>query len=308
MDFAGLLVAQHLARAADFQVVHGQVEARAQFFHLLDGLQPAPRLLGQALDVMHQQVGIGLVVRAPDPAAQLVQLRQAELVRAVDQDGVGGRHVDAGLDDGGAQQDVVAARDEVAHHALQLALVHLAMRDGNARLWHQLGQPRALVLDGLDFVVQEVDLAAALELAQDGLADHAVFLAPHEGLDRQPLLRRGRDHRKVAQPFERHAQRARDRRGGQRQHVDLGAQGLQRLLLAHAEAVFLVDDDQAQALEPDLVGQDLVGADDDVDGAVVDLLDGRVDFFLGLEARQLDDAHRPFGKAVGQRLEVLLGQ
>jgi hypothetical protein len=44
------------------------------------------------------------MVRAPDPAAQLMQLRQAELVGAVDQDGVGGGYVDAGLDDGGAQR------------------------------------------------------------------------------------------------------------------------------------------------------------------------------------------------------------
>ena len=35
-----------------------------------------------------------LVVTAPDPAAQLVQLGQAELVGALDDDGVGARHVD----------------------------------------------------------------------------------------------------------------------------------------------------------------------------------------------------------------------
>jgi hypothetical protein len=55
-----------------------------------------------------EQVGVGLVVGAPDPAAQLVQLGQAEAVGAVDDDGVGGGDVDAGLDDGGAQQQVGA--------------------------------------------------------------------------------------------------------------------------------------------------------------------------------------------------------
>jgi len=43
------------------------------------------------------------VVAAADAAAQLVQLREAELVGAVDDDGVGVRVVDAGLDDGRAQ-------------------------------------------------------------------------------------------------------------------------------------------------------------------------------------------------------------
>jgi hypothetical protein len=48
-------------------------------------------------------------MRAADPTPELVELRQAELVRAVDDDGVRGGDVDAGLDDGGAQQNVGAA-------------------------------------------------------------------------------------------------------------------------------------------------------------------------------------------------------
>ena len=48
------------------------------------------------------------------------------------------RHVDAGLDDGRAQQHVEALGDEVAHHALELALGHLAVRHGDARLGQQL--------------------------------------------------------------------------------------------------------------------------------------------------------------------------
>jgi hypothetical protein len=53
---------------------------------------------------------------------------------------------------------------------------------------------------------------------------------------------------KSRRPFERHGERARDRRRGQRQHVDLGAQRLQRFLLADAKAVFLVDDHQTETL------------------------------------------------------------
>ena len=63
----------------------------------------------------------------------------------------------------------------------------------------------------------------------------------------------------VAQAFQRHRQRARDRRGGQRQHIDLGAHRLQRFLLAHAETVFLVDDDQAEAVELDVLCRSACG-------------------------------------------------
>ena len=82
LHVAALVLAEHLAGAADLEVVHREVEARAELLHLLDRLQPLRGLLGQALDVGHQQVGVGLVVRAADAAAQLVQLRQAELVGA----------------------------------------------------------------------------------------------------------------------------------------------------------------------------------------------------------------------------------
>ena len=217
-------------------------------------------------------------MRAADAPAQLVQLRKAELVGAAHDDGIGRRHVDACLDDGRAQQQVVALRDEVAHHVLELALGHLAMGDGDARLGQQLLQLGAACFDGLHLVVQEVDLAAALELAQHGLADGAGRFVAHEGLDRQALLRRGGNDREIAQAFQRHAERARNRRRRQRQHIDLGAQGFQRFLLPHAETVFLVDDHQAQARELDVIRQQFVGADHDIERAVGHALDRLRDF------------------------------
>ena len=305
---AALVLAEHLAGAADLEVVHREVEARAQLLHLLDRVEPLRRLLGQALGVGHHEVGIGLVVRTADAAAQLVQLRQAELVGAAHHDGVGCRHVDAGLDDGRAQQEVVALGHEVAHHALEFALGHLAVGHGDARLGQDLLELLAPVLDGLDLVVQEVDLAAALELAQHRLADHAGALVANEGLDRQPALRRGGDHAEVAQALERHAQRAGDRRGGEREHVDLGAQRLHGLFMAHAEAVLLVDDQQPEVLELDRFREQLVGADHDVDGALGQALGGGRDFLGRTEAAHLGHLHRPLGEAVDQGLVVLLGQ
>ena len=82
-------------------------------------------------------------------------------------------HVDAGLDDGRAQQHVEALLVEVAHRLLEIALAHLAVGDADARFGQQRGQLRFPVADGLDFVVQEVDLAAALQFAQHGFAHEA---------------------------------------------------------------------------------------------------------------------------------------
>ena len=119
---------------------------------------------------MGKQVGVSLVMRATNTAAQLMQLGKAELIGAVDDDGVGVRVVDAGFDDGRTQQQIVFLLREFAHHPLQLALRQLTVADHDARFRQQLFKTLAHVFDGVHFVVQEVDLAAALKLAQTGLA------------------------------------------------------------------------------------------------------------------------------------------
>ena len=149
--------------------------------------------------------------------------------------------------------------------------------------------------------MHEVDLAAAADLAQARLADQRRVPFAHEGLDREPLGRRRRDQRQIAQAAERHVQRARNRRRRQRQHVDLGAQRLQPLLVAHAEAVFLVDDHEAEVLEARVALQQPVRGDHDVDGAVRRCREhGLGRFGAGAKARQHLDAHRPVGEAIGE--------
>ena len=128
----------------------------------------------------------------------------SELVGTIDDDGVGMRVVDAGFDDRRAQQDVDALLREVAHYPLQLTLFHLAVADDDACFGQQFFELAAHVLDGVDFVVQEIHLSAAFEFAQQRFADDAVGEAGDEGLDRQALLWRRGDDREVAQAFERH--------------------------------------------------------------------------------------------------------
>ena len=109
--------------------------------------------------------------------------------------------------------------------------------------------------DVLDPVVDEEHLPAARQLALDRLAQQIAIEAADEGADRQPIGGRRRDDRDLAQPPHRHLQRARDRRRGQRQHVDLGAQLLEPLLVGDAEALLLVDDQQAEVLEAHVARQ-----------------------------------------------------
>ena len=175
-------------------------------------------------------------------------------------------------------------------------------------LRHQRLQRLEAVLDRLHVVVQEVDLAAALELAQHRFADRARAFIAHEGLDGEAALRRRRDHRQIAQALERHAQGARNRCGGERQHVDLGAHRLDHLLVPDAEAVLLVDHEEAEARELHIGRQQLVRADDDVDGAVFQPGQRGLGFLRRAEARQLGDLDGPLAEAIGDVLEMLLGE
>ena len=126
------------------------------------------RLVGR-----HREQRIGAGLGAPDAAAQLVELRQAEHVGPMHDQRVGGRDVEARFDDRGREQDVVLALVEGRHDVLELARRHLAVRHRDLRLRH------LLVEEGLD-LAEIVDarhhiegLPAPVALAQQRLADRA---------------------------------------------------------------------------------------------------------------------------------------
>ena len=216
--------AEQVARAADLEVAVARPEAGAELRELLERLAAAlRRRLVERLVARHEQVGVRAVAAAADAAAQLVELREAERVGAVDEDRVDARDVEAALDDRRAEQHVDVAAHERQHRSLELALRHLAVRHATRTpapsALEQLGDRRRCDWTRL---WTKNTCPPRPQLAQDRLADHATRrsgddLAPH----REPVGRRRLDHRQVAEPAHRHLQRARDRRRGQRQHVDV---------------------------------------------------------------------------------------
>src|SRR4030088_302781 len=83
-DMPGLLGAQNVARASDFQVLHGNCHPGAEFGVLRDGRQPVMRGLGQRCLWRVKEVRVPALTAAPDPATKLVELPQAEQVTALD--------------------------------------------------------------------------------------------------------------------------------------------------------------------------------------------------------------------------------
>ena len=141
------------------------------------------------------------------------------------------------------------------------------MADRDAGLGHDLAEPAGHRFDVVDAIVDEKDLPAAVQFAQDGVADQLGVETRDAGFDGQPVVGRRFQVRDVAHAQQRQVQRARDRRGGHRQHVDGLPQGLEPLLDLDAEPLLLVDDQQPQVVELHVVLGQPMRADDDVDRA-----------------------------------------
>ena len=156
--------------------------------------------------------------------------------------------------------------------------------------------------------MEEEGLAAALELALDRAPDEVLVVGADVGADRAPPLGRRLDHRDVAQPGEAHLQGARDRRRREREHVDLQLQLAQQLLLLDAEALLLVDDQQAEVLGADVAREQPVGADQDVDLALLVSRQDRFDLGRLAQARDPVEHERQVGEALAEGAEVLLGE
>ena len=190
-----LLDAQQVARAADLQVLERQLEPRPEVVQLGDHVQPLVGRLRMGLQRVVEEVGVGALPGAANPTPQLIQLRQSHAMGINHHDRVGVRDIQPRLDDGGTDQHIGLAADELHHHVRERGFGHLPVADHDPGLGHQPLDPLLGLLDRLHAVIDEEHLAATLELALDDLLDQVVLVGGDKGLDRQALLGRRLNHR-----------------------------------------------------------------------------------------------------------------
>ena len=104
---AALFGTQHVSGPADVQVLHGDMYAAAQVAEVLNGLQATPGFGREAGQGRCQQVAEGFFIAATHTASHLMQVTEAEVLCLVDDDGIRIGDVDAALNDGSGQQDVI---------------------------------------------------------------------------------------------------------------------------------------------------------------------------------------------------------
>ncbi len=303
---ARLFRPEQVPRPAHLEILESHSEPCTELGVVLQHLQPALGFLIHR--VRDQQVAVGAPVRPTDAAAQLVELRQPEVIGAVDEHGIGVGYIESGLDDHRRDQHVHFALYEAAHDCLEVALAHLPVRHFHPPAGCEVAHPLRHRFDGFDAVVDEVDLAAAIELARNPLLDQRRVPRLDESEHRGAVERRCLNERHVAQPGQREVQCARNGSCRQRQHVGLGAQLLETLLVPDAETMFLIDDDESQIAENDIGAEQPVRADDDVDLLLGQLGQYGALLLRGLETAEGDDVDGKVGKALAEGAAMLLGE
>ena len=140
--------------------------------------------------------------------------------------------------------------------------------------------------------MQVVHLPAPAQLPADGVGDDAGVVLQHVGLHRVPVVGGLLDDGHVPDAGEGHVQRPGDGGGGEGEHVGGLAHLLELLLLGHAEALLLVDDDQPQVVELHVFAHQPVGAHHDVDAAPLHLPQDLVLLLGGAEPGKQLHVHR----------------
>ena len=197
---------------------------------------------------------------------------------------------------------------ELQHHFLQFAFRHLSVPYDNAGFRGQCLQFRRNLPNTVHAVMHEVHLPTALQFLLERRLNQFLIPVRDHGLNRHAIFRRRLNHAHIAQPGQRHVQRARNRRGGHGQHVHLLAHLFQPLFVPNAKALFLVHNQQSQIGELDVLRKNAMGADQNVDLPGFRLLQNFLLLFRAAEAADHLDRDRERRKALPESFIVLEGE
>src|SRR5260370_11599408 len=249
-----------------------------------------------------------MVLGSHNVAGQLIKIVQAKAVGAVDNDSVCIWNVETAFNDGSANKHIDFSGDETRHHFLELVRIHLAVTDLDPRLGNKIDNAFAHALDGVDAVMQKINLTLTFELTIDRVPDNSFVVTADDRFYRQTVERWRLDRRHVFDADERKIKRARNWRGRKREHVDELEKLLEFFLMQNAKALLFIDHGQAEIFKNDVPGNQAMGADDDVDTALTKQFENFALLTLRSKAAQHLHSHRIIEHPLTKNFDVLFLQ
>ena len=138
---------------------------------------------------------------------------------------------------------------ELEHDAFEHVFVHLPVGHNQPGFGYEFAKPARRPLDGFDPVVHIEHLSLSRQFPAIASRIRLGIESDDLGANGQAARRRRVDNRQVPDPGKGHLQRARDGSRRERQHVHLRAQLFQAFLMANAEPLLFVDNDQSEVLK-----------------------------------------------------------
>ena len=175
---AALLATQHITRAANIQVAHGNLETAAQVAMLFQRLQPFSRIGGQGSQRRRQQITECFFIAPSHPSAQLVQIAQSKLVGIVDNDRIHIGNIHTALHDIGTNQHIIFLIDKIQDPFFQFMTFHLPMCITDAQIGTKSLDDGRHFRQTLYPVIDKEDLAASFRFIINGIADK-IFIVYH---------------------------------------------------------------------------------------------------------------------------------
>ncbi len=154
----------------------------------------------------------------------------------------------------------------------------------------------------------KIHLPSALHLIEHGLTHDVLRKLQDIGFHRLPVTGRRLDDRNVAQPAQRHVQRSGNRSRRHGDHIDLGAQLFELLLLSHAETLFFVENNQPEIPKPDVFTKQPVGTHNDVHPPFGQPLDHLFGFCRRRESGEHRGLHGESLESPPKGLEMLIDE
>lgn len=186
--------------------------------------------------------------------------------------------------------------------------LHLAVGKRHICLRYQRLDSGCGFCDGLHPVVDIIYLSFPGQFPVNGCPHHFLVIFTDIGLNGHTVHRRFFQHTHIPDSRKAHVKGTGNGRRRQSQHINVGTELLDLLLICYAKPLFLVDNQKSQILVFHIFGKHPVGSDDNVHQSFFQIFNGLLLLGRCTETAEKIHPHRKFFHALHKGIIVLLGQ